>query len=73
MLVPEPILYTCSLCDEKVKSFQTEEHARAHEADSYTLDNVGEHMTVNPKEHSPLFLAPPSGMMQGDLGPLEEM
>lgn len=53
LVAPEPILYMCSLCDEKVHSHHTQQHATDHDGvESYELDNVGEHLSINPTEHT---------------------
>lgn len=53
---PEPIKYKCSLCNQDVPSFLTSEHATEHDGvESYELDNIGLHISVEPTEHTPDF------------------
>lgn len=48
---PEAIKYKCSECQNDIFSHKTQEHAESHNATSYELDNIGEHLSLIPEEH----------------------
>lgn len=50
-------MFKCSGCGNNVFSFNTQKHATDEGATSYEMNNIGEHISVDPTEHTADFIS----------------